>query len=210
MTDYYEMEQEAAFEEFREKLIEDALKEISHDGIWTYLYYYGDAIEARIKECLRNGKELHDNEHFGSSVVCSCIAIEITIRYFLLTPLLQGMFLSDEWAETLTNRILAGQAAKDRLIVPSILRFWKVDINSMKLSSGEPLWQNLHEEIWKARNRYVHRGDPVSKDISAKAMESAILLAGKAEEVLLKVLNRSKHDGRWGSKDYKSDPFSEG
>ena len=208
MTDYYEMQQEAAWEEYREELIEDALKEISQDGIWTYLFHYGDAIEVRIQECLKTAAELDDNKYFGSSVVCSCMAIEVTIRYFLLTPLLQGMFLNEEWAETLTSRILSGQTTKDRLIVPSILRLWQVDVNSIKLSSGEPLWQHLHDKIWKARNRYVHRGDPVSNEMSAKALESAILFSKVAEETLLKALNQSKNDGRWGGKDTQRDPFS--
>lgn len=212
-TDFYdigydEAMEEVAREEYEEKLIADALKRISQEGISCYLFYYGDAIEARIKECLEAAKDLHDKKHYGSSVVCSCSAVEVTIRYFILSPLLQGMFLYDEWVETLTRRILSGRAAEDRELLPSILKFWQLDINSLKLSTGEPLWMVLHEKIWRARNRYVHRGDPIPEEISAKGIEAANILTELAKQVLLKATGRSKHNGRWGSPESGRNPFS--
>jgi hypothetical protein len=167
VSEYYEYEQEAAWEEYREELIAAALKEISQDGVSSYLYYYGDAIEGRIRECLATAKDLHERKYYGPSVLCSCAAVEVTIQYFVLSPLLQGMFLQEEWAETLTERIVSGQAAKYRELFPSILKSWGVDINSVRLSSGAFLWQVLKERIWKARNHYAHRGDSVSEEISA-------------------------------------------
>lgn len=200
-------EEEMAWEEYREKMIEDTLKQISQDGISCYLFYYGDAIEARIKECLEAAEESHKKNHYGSSVVSSCSAVEVTIRYFILSPLLQGMFLYDEWVETLTRRILSGRAAEDRELLPSILKFYQLDINSVKLTTGEPLWQVLHEKIWKARNRYVHRGDPVSKEVSSQSIKAATLLTELAKQVLLKATGRSKHNGKWNSQGCGRDLF---
>ena len=196
------------WEKYREEMIADALKQISQDGISCYLFYNGDAIEARIKECLEAAKDLHEKKHYGSSVVCSCSVVEVTIRYFILSPLLQGMFLYDEWIETLTGRIVSGRAAEDRELLPSILKFWQFDINSLKLSTGEPLWMVLHEKIWRARNRYVHRGDPVSGEISSQGIEAATLLTELAKRVLLKATGRSKHNGGWGSPESGKNPFS--
>jgi hypothetical protein len=207
VTDYYEMQQEADWEKYREEMIADALKQISQEGISCYLFYYGDAIEARINECLKAANDLHEKKHYGPSVVCSCSAVEVTIRYFILSPLLQGMFLYDEWVETLTKRILSGRAAEDRELLPRILKFWQLDINSIKLSTGKPLWQILHENIWKTRNFYVHRGDRVPEEISSQGIEAATILTGLAKQVLLKATGRSKYSGKWNSQESGRNPF---
>lgn len=196
--------EQARWEEYQEELIEDALKEISRGGISHYIYTYGNAIETRIRNCIEAAKDLHEKKHYGSSVVCSCTAVEVTIQYFILRPLVQGMFLNEEWAEILTRRIVSGIAAKDREVLPSILKFWEVDINSVKLSSDEPLWQLFHKKIWKARNGYAHRGDPVPKEISAQAIEAATILTKLAKKVLMKAMGHS----RWRRGKFIKSPFS--
>lgn len=210
MTEDYEYYQrEAEMEQYREEIIEEALKEISYDGISHYLYYYGDAIETRITGCLDSAKDLHKRHYYGPSIVCSCTSVEVTIRYLILSPLVQGVFLYEEWAELLTKRIFAGTAAKDRELLPGILRFWKIDINKTKLSSGEPVWQVLHDRIWRARNAYAHRGDPVPEELSAQAVEAATLLVKVANDVLVAALGYKKHKHRWGSEEHGKSPFAQ-
>jgi hypothetical protein len=199
---------ELAWEAQHKELIEDALKEISRDGIGSYLHLYGDAIETRIKDCLESARDLHKRKYYGSSIVCSCTAVEVTIRYFILSALMQGMFLHDEWAAVLTRRIVSGRAAKDREMLPSILKFWKIDINNIKLPSGGSLWQDLHGRIWEARNKYVHRGDPVPEELSALAAEAATRMVKLASEVLLKALGYEKPILPWACDGDGISPFS--
>jgi hypothetical protein len=49
--------------------------------------------------------------------------IEITIRYLLVRPLIQAAFLSEDWADLLTQRIMASRTADDRKLIQEILRF---------------------------------------------------------------------------------------
>ena len=199
--------QQTAQEAYDKELIEHALKEISYDAMSHYLWEYGHAIQTRIKDCLKSATDLYKGKYYGPSIVCSCTAVEITIRYFILSPLMQGAFLSDEWAALLTERIVSGAAAKDRKTLPSILKFWGIDINNIKLSSGEPLWQYLHECIWKARNKYVHQGNPVSRGLSSKAIKAATRMEKLANDVLVRALNWKKGQHRFGSTKHGKSPF---
>lgn len=206
MTMTYE---DAARMDYEEELIKEALKEISYDGVSHYLWRYGHAIQTRVEECLKSARDLHKRKYYGSSVLCSCVAVEVTIRYFILSPLLQGMFLYDEWAEELTKRIVSGKTAKDREMLPSILRFWEIDINDIKLPSGKPVWQVLRKSIWQARNKYVHRGDPVPRELSAQAIKAATRMANLANDVLVKALGWKKGKHRFGSEEHGENPFAQ-
>jgi hypothetical protein len=46
--------------------------------------------------------------------------------------LVQGAFLSDEWAGILTDRILTGRTAEDRKLVPVLLRQWGLDVTKVR------------------------------------------------------------------------------
>jgi len=140
--------------------------------------------------------------------VCSCTAIEVTIRYFILKPLVQGVFLSDEWAEVLTKRIVSGKADRDREILPSILRFYELDINNIRLPSGEPVWQVLKGRIWDARNNYVHRGDPVAGELSAEGIKAATCMKKLANDVLVKALGWKEGNHQFGSENHGESPFT--
>jgi hypothetical protein len=199
--------EQTAREAYEKELIEDALKEISYDGISHYLFRYGHAIQTRVEECLKSARDLHKGKYYGPSIVCSCTAVEVTIRYFILRPLMQGAFLSDEWAEVLTGRIVSGKTHQEKDMLPSILRFWKMDINGIKLTSGEYLWA-FYGQIWTARNKYVHQGNPVPRELSAKAIKAATLLVKLANDVLVKALGWKKGKHRFGSEKNGQSPFA--
>ncbi len=208
MTDYYEMEQEARYEQFREELVADALKDISRNQIHAYLFYYGDAIETRIRESIETAKELRTTGFWGPSLVSSSIAIELTVRFFILTPLVQGMFINEEWADILTRHIVSGHTAKDKEVVLRVLKAWDVDLGQIRLPSGGSLWQCLTGVIWPTRNKHVHGGVVVSDDVSLSAVEAASLLVDLAEEVLKKASGLRKHGGTWGNPECGRSPFT--
>jgi len=186
MTERDEYALQAAAEAYQEAVIQEALKDISLGGIASYVSRYGDAIEARIADLLGSAGKLLDLKHYGPSLTCSCTAIEVTIRYFLLTPLVQGAFLSGEWAEVLTKRITSGRAAEDRNLLPAITKLHKVDLNQAKTAAGDSLWESMRRCVWPTRNNYVHKGTPVSETQARQAMDCADRLRELAEEVLSK------------------------
>jgi hypothetical protein len=70
--DRYYYEQEAALEAF----LEGSLQNISADNMRAYLGTYGDAIEERVRECLRQSKELFNLNYYAQSLTGSLTAIE--------------------------------------------------------------------------------------------------------------------------------------
>lgn len=219
MTERDEYALQAAAEAYQEEVIQEALRDISLDGIASYVSKYGDAIEARIAELLDTAGKLLDLKHSGPALACSCTAIEVTIRHFLLSPLVQGAFLSEEWAEILTKRITSGRAAEDRDLLPAITGFHGVDLNQVKTAAGDPLWGLLHRSIWPTRNNYVHKGNPVSEVQARQAMGCALRLREIAEEVLAKagvsptgappeLKARVGWVGRWSRDGAKESPFT--
>lgn len=155
---YYEEEAaQAAF-------IQETLKSISEDGVRNYLGTYGDAVDGRIDNCMKEARMLLGGGFFQSAIVSAVTAIELTIRFLLLRPLMQAAFLSEEWASLLTQRVASGRTTHDREILPQILDFHGINLNTVKLSNGKPLWSTITGDVYAKRDRIVHRAEPVSED----------------------------------------------
>jgi hypothetical protein len=148
---YYEEEAaQAAF-------IEETLKNISEDGVRNYLGTYGDAIDRRIAKSMKDSRMLTTAAFYSPAVVSAVTAIELTIRFLLLRPLMQAAFLSEEWANLLTKRVTSGQSARDREILTDILRFHDIDLDGLKLPDGRSLWSSLRNAVYPKRDGIVHR-----------------------------------------------------
>jgi hypothetical protein len=168
--DYHMYEQEAAMEEF----LEQELRRIAEGPVFAYLATNGDAIEGRVRRCLEQARSLKDAGFHGAALVRAAAGIEVTIRFFLARPLVQGAFLSDDWAQLLSQKVLNGRTAEDRELLPAILRNWKIDITTLNLSDGSQAWEQIVKKVWPRRNDYVHRADDVSPsddDLSIRCLE---------------------------------------
>ncbi len=167
--DYWYYEQEEAMEAF----LEDSLKNISEDNVRSYLGRNGDAVETRIKDCLRQARELKHLNHFASALTISATAIELILRFLLIRPLVQGAFLSDDWAEILSKRISSGRSVEDRALLPAVLKLWDMDISDIKLANGAALWDTILKHVQPKRNNIVHAGETASKSDAMLSIECA-------------------------------------
>jgi len=174
---YYEDEY---FEEVgRQELIAQALKDISKRGIRDYLGTYGDAIDARIEDVLAQARYAKQSGYPRYAVVGAVTGIELITRFMLVRPLLQGAFLSDDWAQLLVKHIIAGKTVQEREILPSMLEIYGIKIKELKLSDGSTYWKTLIETVIRKRNRIVHDGETATPDEAAIALECACLLREK-------------------------------
>jgi hypothetical protein len=105
----------------RQELIAQALKDVSEDGIRQYLGIHGDAIDKRLDNLLAQATYARQAGFPHFAVIGAVTAIELIARYMLFRPLLQGAFLSDNWAQLLTRRVTAGKSKEERDILPQIL-----------------------------------------------------------------------------------------
>jgi hypothetical protein len=156
-----------------EAYLEDALKSISEDNARAYLGVYGDAIEERVQECLKQAEELLAAGYNGPALVLAAISIELMIRFMLLRPLIESAFLSEEWAEILATRVATGRSAEDRELLPAVLHRWQIDIEIIKTPAGVGIWDFVSKDLWPQRNNFVHKGERPSKEIAEMAIECA-------------------------------------
>lgn len=165
--------QEEAFNKF----LEEQLLEIASSPVFAYLAKHGDAIEERVRCCIEEATALRNAGFFGAALIRSAAAIEISIRFFLARPLLSGAFLSDEWAATLSERILKKRTAEDRELLPAILQNWGIDITKVLLSDKSQVWEQVTKRVWPRRNDYVHKGASIGESdaVLASACLDAIL-----------------------------------
>ncbi len=185
--------------EYESKLIEDALRDISYENVRYYLGTYGDSIEARINRIVKESESLIEQNYYAPSLVLSTTAIEIIIRFFIIRPLLQGAFLSEDWASLLSGRIAYGKTSKDREIVPLILKLCDIDIDKYNLSDNRTLWDTIFKNVIIKRNFFVHKGEPVDKEVALLAMECVKKMLGIVFEISDKYGFTLGLTGKWSA-----------
>ena len=198
--DEMEAQAEAAREEYERELGEQTLAGIKENAINYYFFYYGDDIEQRIQSRIYAAKELAKTGFNGESLTNSIIAIELTIRWFLLRPLCEAAFMSEEVADILVQRLLPKRrTGADREILPKILDEWGSDLNSLRLTDGGELWEKLTTEYFPARNAFIHRGEPVERAAAVGAADAAERLLAEAIRIVTPFTGRGENG--WAPED---------
>jgi hypothetical protein len=201
--DYSYYEREAAMEAF----LKEELRRIAEEPVFMYLAVHGDAIEARVKRCLTQAEALSGSGYHGAALTCAASGIEITIRFFLARPLVQGAFLSEDWAELLSQKVLNGRTAEDRELLPAILRNWKMDITKVKLPDGSRVWEQIVSRVWPRRNDYVHKAGDASADEAVLAIECLTALLSQVVDPLATKLGFTREEtGCWSVVAAKNPP----
>jgi hypothetical protein len=194
MDDPSDFEREDAMAAF----LEEELRRIAEEPVFSFLAANGDAIEARVKRCLEQADSLVKAGYYGAALVRAAAGIEVTVRFFLARPLVQGAFLSDDWSELLAEKLFTGRTAEDRKLLPAILLNWKIDIATVRLASGSPVWEAIIKIVWRARNNYVHKADDVSEQDAAISIECLNTLLSKVVDPLAERLGFTRErTGCW-------------
>ena len=185
-------------EEAMEQFIAEQLRQIAESPVIRHLARFGDAIEERVQRCRLEASDLATAGFYGAALVRSAGAIEISIRFFLARPLVQGAFLSDEWAALLSNKMLNGRTAEDRDLLPAILRNWGLNITSVTLADGSQMWERVLSRVWPRRNDYVHAGATVGEPDARLAAECLdVMLAQVVDPIALRLGFTRQETGRW-------------
>jgi|HubBroStandDraft_1064217.scaffolds.fasta_scaffold44547_2 hypothetical protein len=172
----YEDYDDMAQDEWLSRYVDEELQRIAEAPVFAYLAHNGDAIEARVRGCMNEADALAAAGFHGAALVRAAAGIEITIRFFLARPLLQGAFLSNEWSQLLSQKVLNGRTAEDRDLLPAILRNWEIDLTAITLADGRQLWEAVVTRVWQQRNGYVHKGESSTPEDAALALESLRVL----------------------------------
>jgi hypothetical protein len=139
---YYE--DEISHDEF----VAETLKNISQEGVRTYLGVHGDAVDFRVKDCIEQARNLNAYGFHRQAILSSTIAIELIVRFLLVRPLIQAA--DEDWAYLLTQRITSGPSIQDRNLLPEILHY-----HDIKISDVETLYRC--RAIWRCRREHFAR-----------------------------------------------------
>ncbi len=143
-------------------LVAGGIRAEARKRIRRYLAMNGASVWDRVERSLATAEVLQSS-YPGSSIVSSSTAAELLIRYLLLRPLIAGLVFDTRLAMRLIrDPFRRGQQALDRVMLPAACAAWNIDLESIDLPNGEPLW-STYESLVEVRNRYVHRADPVSQ-----------------------------------------------
>jgi hypothetical protein len=198
--------------------VEETIHDQAQGNARHYLGTYGDAISRRIDASLESARALAAIGQHAPAVTTACTAIELTINYLLLRPLVQGAFLSDIWAGILTEAVMNSRAGYQKLL-PAVAKGWDLDLDAVLLSGGGVAWGAFTGEIWPLRNKIVHLGGSASEGESGRAIDcSEVLLSGLVAPVA-KRLGLIWPEGPWhgrtgdifavgGHRFEPADPFS--
>jgi|GEM_PF-1382591 hypothetical protein len=174
----YDFDLDMAYEALEEQ-VRETIEGQAVESVRAYLGTYGDAVWARVEANLADARSLLSNGYAGPAITLASTAIELTIRYLVIRPLVQGAFLSDDWAAILTDAIVRDRPGEARAILPAIVAASGLNLDDVTLPDGAVAWGTFTGVITPARNAYVHRAEPVSDSLAARAIECAeTLLAG--------------------------------
>ena len=169
-----------AAHEYLEAEVRQAFEGRSADSTRAFLGTYGDAVTARVEQAIADARALLASGQAGPATTLATTAVELIVGYLVVRPIVQGAFLSDEWAGVLTEQILGGRTDEARRLLPIIAKAWDLDLDKAVLAGDKPVWGYFVGFVVPARNAFVHRAEPVKPEIAKQAIECA--------EVLLRAL----------------------
>ena len=165
--DYYEAEQEAAYDEFVESLAEELYGEHKDRAIDEFVAerlqsFYLENMDIAIPaiEFIKKSKELLQEDP-TSSLMYSSIATEVVLKNILLKPIITGLVHTESLAE-LVSSTLVKQTGIDRFkklvfeILESHIEFDDGIANYSRDGSNSDLWSERNQ-VQKIRNQVMHQ-----------------------------------------------------
>jgi hypothetical protein len=160
-------------DEVIDELVEESLHHISQGAARDYLGRFGDTVDQRVRQAIEQAERLLEQHETGPAITVAVTAVELMIRFLVIRPLVQGAFLSDEWAAILADRIATGRTAADRDLLPRVLNTFGIDVTTIQTPSGVRVWECLKGDGWPARDGFVHRYDDVDPNLAQRVTEAA-------------------------------------
>jgi hypothetical protein len=140
----------------------------------SYLAEHGDAIQTRVTDLFQLADNLYKHGFFGPSLVFAMTAVDVIVQYIFVKAFSQPLFSLLDDSATATTR----SSALQRHYVPRLLQQHglSIDLLTLRLDSGDLLWDTIVERLWAKRNRIVHTGDSTTGADSELAVLCAKML----------------------------------
>lgn len=133
--------------------------------------------EATAHRVGREAREFVDKGLNGPAVVWSATCVEVILRDLTLSPIFVGLFLGERWADAALRVMLHNRwtRVETRTMAKSVLHaIADVDVDALELGGTKP-WGEI-DRLLKARNDVVHKGEEISPQEAAWAVDVAAAL----------------------------------
>lgn len=207
----FDYDLDAAYEALEEQ-VQEAIEGRSLDAARDYLGTYGDAVTERLRSVIAEAETLLAEGHPGPAIALAATAVEVTVRDLVIRPIVQGAFLSDQWAAILTDQIIRGAPGEGRRLLPVIAKAWDLDLDEVRLADRASAWGVFTGQVSQARNAFVHRADPVPLKVARRGIECATAVLDGLGGALAKGLGmdwpahpwqEAYRVGGWALRDYE-------
>lgn len=169
--DYWEAEQEAAYDEFVESLSKELYAEHAEQAIDDFIrgrlrsfYAENPTVAVNPTKFARKAKELISTDP-TASLFYSSVAIEVFIKSVILKPVIAGLVHSEAAAELIAG-LMVKQSGIDRfsdLLFTISREYAGIELRELKREgSNKSLWQE-RTEIQKIRNEIAHQANECSE-----------------------------------------------
>ena len=176
----------------------------ARNRVRQYLSMNGAAVWARVERALADANSTRE-VYPAASIVAAITAAELTIRFFLLRPMVAGLVFNTKLSMRLVREGYSARTDRDRALLPDACRAWGLDLDSLMLPNGEHLWDSLRLLI-EVRNRYVHRAEPVLAEQAAGAFDCAHGLIAQMVQPLASSLGLEWPPTGWTHRSRTHDP----
>ena len=190
---------EAAYEEYMDKLYEEhrkeAIEEFTDERLQSY-YIDNKLLAKPSVDALSDAKKLI-NTNNTASFIFATIAIEVGLKTTLLKPIVYGLVHTESVATLITDLTLSS-LSMDRyrkLLLKVLQDHGGVDLDSFKRAgSSKPLWEEI-KEVQKLRNDVMHRAEIVLKEKAEQALGIASEILETIFPTVITKMGLHLHDG---------------
>jgi hypothetical protein len=185
---------EAHDEELYRQHYGEAIKEFTAERLQSY-YIAHPTLAEPARSVLRDAQALIQ-VNTRAALVFAVIAIELAIKTVLLKPVVFGLVHAEGLAHFITDLTLqqTGTGRFEDLLTRILASYGGVNLETFtRTGSTKPLWREI-QELQKARNGIVHRGEAIPEETATLAVAVASTLLETIFPQVLAKLDLHVHD----------------
>lgn len=192
--DYVRNNAEELAKEFYEENYSDAIREFTSERLQSY-YLAQPELAVPALDALRHAQFLMPVLH-DAALVFAVTATELTVKNVLLKPIISGLVHTEELATFIAD-LTTKHSGMDRfqnLLTEILAQFGGFELKTYKRpGSSKTLWNEM-DEVQKARNAVIHRGETVEAEVSDLSIRVAHTLLKETFPQILSRLGLHLHD----------------
>ena len=196
MSESWEYEAEAYYEELYSEFFDRAVEEYTADLLQIYYRAHPDIAQPALK-ALGEARSLLSISPSAAHVFAS-VATEVGLKSALLKPVVHGLVHNEAAAEVVADLTLR-QYRFDRfqqLLLIVLAKYGGVDLTTFQRPSGSrPLWNEILS-LQKCRDRIVHQAKFMDVEGASEAIAVAAAVLEIALPKVLAIYERGRNDFR--------------